>query len=120
MSRWRLHSIALTSLLWLEAPAFALDDPTRPTNFSAPAAVAAPEAPQTQLRLYSTLISPQRSVAVINGRILGRGDSIDGATVAEIRPGQVTLTRLEEVIELRLLSGQVERRSPQRSRGDRR
>ena len=101
---WR-GKIPYTGFLWLlflvtsHSPlAAALDDPTEPPpNYHATPAGAAPTdaastaTPAQRWRLTSTLISPQRRVAVVNGRAVKPGDILEGATVVEVAPASVRL-----------------------------
>lgn len=82
-----------------------LSDPTRPLD-SAPAvgssattAAAAPSGPVLQ----STLISPLRRSAVISGRTVKIGDTVDGAKVVDIQSYEVRLRRGGREASLRLL-----------------
>lgn len=71
-------------------------DPTRPAG--APAA--ASTAPTRGLQ--STLVSPERKLAVIDGKRVGIGDKIGGASVVEIGPYHVVLKRGMERSTLKL------------------
>lgn len=83
-----------------------LDDPTRPTSLSAPEPGRRAES-GPRWRLQSTLVAADRTLAIINGRTVGPGDRVDGATVREVRQDGVTLEAEGRRIELRLL-GAVE------------
>jgi hypothetical protein len=74
-----------------------LPDPTRPSGFSGGGPVA-----RDGFTLYSTRVSARERVAVINGRRVGVGDEIQGATVNDIQAFQVTLRRGGRDITLRL------------------
>ncbi len=63
-------------------------DPMRP--YSPPAAAAGASEP-VRYRLSSVLISPQRRVAVINGRVCRVGDRVAGAEVLAIERERVHL-----------------------------
>ncbi len=63
-----------------------LADPTRPPAYQARDGQA-----QRPWDLTSTLVSPRRRVAVINGRVVREGGRIDGMTVVKISAGQVIL-----------------------------
>lgn len=84
---------ALALMAALSLPAYSqsgLGDPTRPTSLSEPGeTVRSVQAPRW--RLQSTLVADDRRVAVINGRAVSQGQSIDGATVLEVRADGVTL-----------------------------
>jgi MSHA biogenesis protein MshK len=71
-----------------------LPDPTRP-----PASLGletAEMAPPVGPILQSTLISPGRRQAIINGRVVRVGDKVGSAEVAEIREGEVVLRNGKE------------------------
>lgn len=73
--RGRLLTAVL--LLLVSSGISALTDPTRPSAYRA--------AGETQsLQLESVLISRDRKIAVINGRILSEGERIDGFKVIKI------------------------------------
>ena len=52
--------------------------------------------------LQSILLGPERRIAIIDGRRLRVGESLDNAEVTAIEPGRVTLLRAGERIELRI------------------
>lgn len=95
------YLIAPVLLLGLSLPAAALDDPMRPPPGAA--ATSAAPATATQFVLSSTLIARERRSAVINGRNVGVGDSVDGARVVEIQPTQVRLQHQGRQLTLQLL-----------------
>ena len=76
------------------APDAILVDPTQPMGASAP---------RRGLVLESTMISPERRLAMINGRVLGVGGRINGAVVTNIKPYAVTLRKGGRKIHLRLV-----------------
>ena len=73
----------------------ALPDPTEPASTAQPLPSSAPaETGSDQRRrwlLTSTLVSPQRRTAVINGRSVKPGDTFDGVTVVKITLATVHL-----------------------------
>jgi MSHA biogenesis protein MshK len=77
-----------------------LVDPTRPAL--GVGAVSAP-ADGGALTLQSTLISPRRRVAVINGRSYTVGERVDGARILAIEPYAVRLDTAQGGRTLRLL-----------------
>lgn len=103
---------ALALVAWPAAHAQpALSDPTRPPNVLAGAARDASqpvEAPAQ--RLQSVLISPQRRLAVIDGRTVPLGGKVDGATLVQIAETHVTLKQGAELKTLELYPG-VERKA---------
>lgn len=66
-----------------------IGDPMRPSYLGASRGNSTAAAPSW--RVESIVVSPQRRVAVINGRSLGVGDYIQGARVAAIDAYAVTL-----------------------------
>jgi hypothetical protein len=76
-----------------------LADPMRPASFAGRSAAV----PAGGLRLESTLVSPQRKLAIISGRMYAVGDSLDGAVIADIETYAVVMKRGDRVTELRLL-----------------
>jgi len=63
-----------------------LADPTRPPAYQGSGARA-----ERPWDLTSTLVSPGRRVAVINGQVVHEGGHIDGMTVVTIRADKVIL-----------------------------
>lgn len=85
-----------------------LSDPTRPFVFSGAGTGTGTAAPRTiTWKLTSTLISPQRQVAVINGRVVKIGQKIDGAKLVAVKPGSALLHHAGKTIQLKLISGTV-------------
>ncbi|MEZ5542574.1 MAG: hypothetical protein R3F42_11090 [Pseudomonadota bacterium] len=89
-------------LVALTAGAAALTDPTRPTG-RGHAALLQPHAQRHDWRLDSTLVAPDRRVAVINGRQVSEGESVDGARVIEIRRLEVLIQARGRQLTLQLL-----------------
>ncbi len=107
----RMLALALAGLLAAAgAPAASLKDPTRPPEARPAKAQKAARAP-LRWRLGSTLVSPQRRAAVINGRVVGVGETINGARVVEILPAKVRLRRKGRDITLVLLKQDIKRPS---------
>ncbi len=104
--------LALAGLLAAgAAPALALKDPTRPPGAQPAKAHKAAARKALRWTLGSTLVSPRRRTAVINGRLVGVGETINGARVVEILPSQVRLRREGRDITLVLLKQDVKRPS---------
>jgi len=60
--------------------------------------------PEQPLAVVSILHSPQRRLAIVNGRIVREGDRVDGATIRAIEPRAVVLETADgarQTIELR-------------------
>ena len=72
------------------AHAQALSDPTRPPQGPAATAGGAAQAAPPS-RLQSVLISPGRKLAVIDGRTVPLGGTVEGATLVAIRESEVVL-----------------------------
>ncbi|MFL6622704.1 MAG: hypothetical protein ACJ8J7_04155 [Sulfurifustaceae bacterium] len=79
----------------------ALSDPTQPVGFGARRAAPAP-VPAGPV-LQSTMVSPDRKVAVISGKTVKVGDTFDGAVVTDIKPYEVRMTRGGRETTLRML-----------------
>lgn len=82
-----------------------LPDPTRPLGgrAAAPARAPAPVQPAPDV-LQSILVSPQRRLAVISGRMVGVGDRVGDSEVVEILPYEVVLQRSGQQVRMRLMS----------------
>ena len=90
----------------LPASAQALQDPTRPPPASLllpPETAQAPSGPR-QPTLQSVLVGPGsgREVAVIDGRIVRRGERVGRAILADIRADRVILREGRRTTELKL------------------
>lgn len=83
-----------------------LSDPTKPVVLSG--AGVGTTAPKTiSWKLTSTLISPQRQVAVINDQVVKVGQKIDGAKLVAVKSGSALLHHDGKTIQLKLISGTV-------------
>lgn len=87
--------VGLVCALSVAAATAEMIDPTRPGG--GPVARAAPAH-----GLQSTLVSAERRLAVIDGKRVGIGDKIGGASVVEIGPYHVVLKRGMERSTLKL------------------
>lgn len=74
----------------LAGPVLALDDPTRPSGFQAPAAEA--PKPQANFSLDSIMIGSGKRLAVINGQMVREGQSLEQARVVKVAPDRVVLS----------------------------
>jgi MSHA biogenesis protein MshK len=103
------QGLTIIVLLLLVMPVqAAMEDPTRPPSLSGGKAVAGVRhKPRPRWRLSSTLISPQRRSAVIDGRVVVRGDRINGATVISIESGAVRLRAKGREFTLLLLEKEI-------------
>lgn len=99
-----LGTVVTLMLALLASAAYAdtLHDPTRP-DYVAGAATSS----STGWQLSSTLISPQRRLAVINGTTVAVGDRIGGARVLAIQPGSVRLRTADGTVTVELLSTSI-------------
>lgn len=100
-----MRASSLLVLAALLAPSLAgaspLPDPTRPAD--APIARANGGTAAAGPVLQSTLVSPTRRVAVIDGRTVGVGDKVHGATVVDIQPYEVRIHQNGRDARLRML-----------------
>jgi len=83
-----LAIICLLTVMPLQA---ALEDPTRPPTANASMAVSPKKNYRPRWVLTSTLVSAQRHTAVINNKVVSRGDRVNGARVVSIQPSTVRL-----------------------------
>lgn len=104
--RRALGVMLLAGVLCGPAAHAGLIDPTRPPDYRSPDNAAAASQPWV---LTSTLISPARRLAVINGRVYAAGDVVAGARILAIEPYAVRLSKGGRVFTLRLLPGKVKR-----------
>ncbi len=81
-----------------------LPDPTRPLggHMATPKPAAPPATPAPPV-LQSILLSPQRRLAMINGRTVSVGEQVGDAQVVEILPYEVVLKRGAQEVRLRLV-----------------
>lgn len=96
--------VALVAGLTVAGAIGAVPDPTRPPAPDEIRAWRDKASGQTRStwQLESILISEQRRVAVINGRTVSVGDTVDQARVMAIAPGSVSLEAEGETVELTL------------------
>lgn len=103
-ARWAIAALALGCL----SPAWgqALSDPTRPPQAwldAQPKVAGAPAAEQEVVpQLQSLLIGPSRRYAIIDGQLLGVGDTFRDARVVAVRPAGVVLRSKRGTQTLRL------------------
>ena len=103
------YSILTVSALLLFGPLLAdeaelLRDPTRPYSAKAVAAGAAATGNATSsFRVTAIFTSEKRRIAIVNGRRVGEGDQVDGATVVEILTNDLRLVFNGKAITRRVL-----------------
>lgn len=96
--------LILCSLLTaLSLCASVLIDPTRPTTRHKTTTSDNVGAVVRSWKLESTLVAPDRRVAVINGKLVSEGESVDGARVIEIRKLDVLVQTPTRRMTLQLL-----------------
>ena len=83
-----------------------LNDPTRPPNIIEGALSATDDA-KASWDLSSILLSPARSVAIINGTTVTTGDMLAGARVLSIDETGVKLKHRGDIILLKLFPGKI-------------
>lgn len=96
-----IFGIVTAMLSCVSIATFAFSDPTQPPG-PVTKARAAPSRPTGPV-LQSTLVSPQRRIAVISGKRVQVGDTVNGATVTEISQYEVRLRQGGRETTLRLL-----------------
>lgn len=96
----------------------AMNDPTRPPMAKAKSSyVPSKKSQRPQWTLNSTLVSSARRTAVINDRVVSRGDRINGATVISIEPSSVRLRKKGREITLMMLKKNIRSLSRDQSAG---
>jgi len=110
MIRRSPHSIVLAlsvlALMSLDV-ATALEDPTRPASPVRHVPTHASQPGQGGWLLNSTLVGPNRRIAVINGAQVSEGESVSGARVVQIHKSYVLLETAGRSIKLQLLPGSI-------------
>lgn len=96
-----LLGLSLATAQEMPSSNITLHDPTRPAGYSAPAMVSNDNA---QYKLSYILASSGRSVAIINGKSLSIGDTINGAQLYRISSDQVWLKKGNETFTISLPS----------------
>jgi MSHA biogenesis protein MshK len=93
---------------WLCFSAFGqpVADPTRPASLAVGNTSADISQP-LKWKLTSTLIGPQRRVAIINDKIVQIGQKIDGAELVAVDAGSVMIRYSGKKIQLKLIAGTV-------------
>lgn len=101
--RGKLLGILIAAMALSPIVTHAFSDPTRPADFiRARPSHAVPSDPPAPV-LQSTLVSPQRRLAVIDGKRLRIGDRFNGAVITEISQYEVRMKKGGRVTTLRLL-----------------
>lgn len=104
MHNWRLLlGVAGIGVLWVGSSAVAaeqLRDPTRP--YAVPIYH---EAARPQFKVNAIIVSSERRIAIVNGKRVGEGDRIDGATVISISKRELTLDVGDRKLTLGLNNG---------------
>jgi len=94
-------------VLWLP-PVQSMDDPTRPPTAEVQRSpVVSKKSKRVRWILNSTLISSVRRTAVINDRVVSKGDRINGATVVSIQPSVVRLRERGREVTLMMLKKNI-------------
>lgn len=97
----------------------ALEDPTRPPTASATVYAAPKKHSRPRWVLTSTLVSAQRRTAVVNDKVVARGDRINGARVVSINPSVVRLRVGKRDVTLVMLKKDIKSPSQETSSGHR-
>jgi MSHA biogenesis protein MshK len=110
----KIVGIALLVTGAATAAAQTLRDPTRPPGRTSKAeAVVA----QGRFVLQSILNSPQRKAAVINGKVIGPGESVDGFMLVAVAEDEAVLKKGADVRRLRLYPSVVMKKIRQKEEG---
>jgi len=81
-----------------EAP---LHDPLRPAAYRVPTSEQPTMEQEKIWHLGAVLLSGSRSVAVLNGRPVQVGETLDGYRVVKIEPGKVLLSHKKQTVVVR-------------------
>ena len=94
---------------WLCFSAFSqpMADPTRPASLPGGNVSIGMAAQPMKWKLTSTLIGPQRRVAVINDQVVQIGQKIDGAELVAVDADSVMIRYSGKKIQLKLIAGTV-------------
>jgi hypothetical protein len=98
-------------------------DPTRPTKMTVLESVRSEQADaeaeaeaedkynesSSSLALTSTIVSPGRRTAIINGKTVSKGDKINGAVILRILPLSVKIKKDNKVTVLDMSSGSIKK-----------
>ena len=111
-SRTKIILVMVTLFLFVVMPAqAAMEDPTRPPTAKSKIYVSPKKNKRPVWVLTSTLISAGRRTAVINDRVVARGDRINGARVMSIQPSVVRLRKNGREITLMMLKKNIKKLS---------
>jgi len=102
-----LIAAALVGLFAVMPIHAALEDPTRPPMVNATSYVSVKKSSRPRWVLTSTLVSAGRRTAVINDKVVMRGERINGARVVSIQPSAVTLRINGRKISLIMLKKKI-------------
>lgn len=102
------YSLLALSAIFLVGPLLAdeadlLRDPTRPYYATRTVAATPGRTSSPGFRVTAIFTSDQRRIAVVNGRRVGEGDRVDGATVIEILADDIRLNVNGKVVTSRVL-----------------
>ncbi len=109
--------LIIVSLLFGAGVAFAvkspqLTNPMRPIEYQPVVVNDKRQESSEKLQLTAVLISAQRSVVVINGKTLQRGDKIGGYRVVKIETDKVLLKKRQKSLVLRRAGTGLKKMSP--------
>ena len=111
---WLLATVLTAAVICQQQlTAAELSDPTRPPSVTSEPQVTrtggAKTLPGARLRLLSTLVAPDRRLAVINDQVVQKGDKIGNAEILDIQATSVKLRRGTLEYQLELLSKKVKK-----------
>jgi hypothetical protein len=113
-----VRAITFLACLSLALPlSAAMDDPTRPPTADTKIShvVKTKKSQRPRWVLTSTLVSAGRRTAVINDRVVSRGDRVNGATVVNIQPATVRLRARGRDVTLVMLKRKIKSLSRQQT-----
>jgi hypothetical protein len=104
-----IKAFSIIGLWAFGVASYAGQDPMRPPNFSGRTEVSAIE--REPIELQQILISKDRTVVIINNKILQEGQTVAGARIIEIEASQVSIVRsgVKKVLKLLPVTKEVNR-----------
>lgn len=87
---------------WANVP-----DPTRPAPWKADKAEGDQRSQEDRLSLDSTIVSDERRLAIINGKTVPVGGTINGSKIVNITPFKVELEQNGRIVTLLLVNDKV-------------
>lgn len=102
-----MKKLLVILLAFLAGPVIALDDPTRPPGYALPSSKGGASGPFWHVSAIR--IAAKNKSAIVNGRTVSVGNRVDGATVIDIEPTEVTLKKAGKQFSVRLFAHSVKK-----------